>query len=212
MASCLYEGDGQKVRPALNCTSLVLCRYIGDVWECVPLRAANIGAGVVGAGFGLRCLMSSPVTVLRDGRLGLRVRCSRWPRSDKRSFLGMGWIVLDSVHASWKSLIESSVSALAAAAAVAGLGMVAAKMSRMAGVIRPEADCRRRPSSACGASGACPKALSVISNQAGWSGMEVCWGWASIIAVRASAGWKVDGDFVVFLRFVEHQLANASWC
>lgn len=104
------------------------------------------------------------------------------------------------------------MSALAAAAAVAGLGMVAARMSRIAGVIRPEADCRRRPSSACGDSGACPKASSVISDQDGWSGMEVCCGWASIIAVRASVGWKIGGDFVVFLRFVEHQLASASWC
>ena len=75
----------------------------------------------------------------------------------------MGWIVLDSVHTSWKSLIESSVSALA----FAGLGIVAAKISRMAGVIRPEADWRRRPSSACDADGACPKASSVISDQAG---------------------------------------------
>lgn len=164
------------VRPALNCTSLVLLRYTGDVWVCVPLRAANMGAGVVGVGFGLRCLMSSPVTVSGGGCLGLRVRYSRWPRSDRKSFLGTGWIVLDSVHASWKSLIESSVSALAAAAAVAGLGMVAAKISRMAGVIRPEADWRRRQSSTCGAEGACPKASSVISDQAGWSGMEVCCG------------------------------------
>ena len=68
------------------------------------------------------------------------------------------------------------MSALAAAAAVAGLGMVAANISRIAGVIKPEADWRRRPSSACGAAGACPKASSVISDQAGWSGMEVCCG------------------------------------
>ena len=146
------------------------------------------------------------------GRLGLRVRYSRWPRSDRRSFLGTGWIVLDSVHASWKSLIESSVSALAAVAAVAGLGMVAARISRMAGVIRPEADWRRRPSRACEAGGAWPKASFVISDQAGWSGMEVCCGWASIISVRASVGWKVGGDLVVFVRFVEHQLASASRC
>ena len=135
MAGCLCEGADQKVRPALNCTSLVLLRYIGDVWVCVPLRAANMGAGVVGAGLGFRCLMSSPVAVSGGGRLGLRVWYSRWPRSDRRSFLVIGWIVLDSVYASWKSLIESSVSALAAAAAVAGLGMVAAKISRMAAKI-----------------------------------------------------------------------------
>ena len=90
VAGWLCEGADQKVRPALNCASLVLLRYIGDVWVCVPLRAANMGAGVVGVGFGLRCLMSSPVTVSGGGRLGLRVRYSRWPRSDRRSFLGMG--------------------------------------------------------------------------------------------------------------------------
>ena len=36
-------------------------------------------------------------------------------------------------------------------------------------------------------------------------------GQASFLFVRVSGG-KLGGDFVVFLRFVEHQLASASWC
>lgn len=43
-----------------------------------------------------------------------------------------------------KSLIVSSVNELAAEAAVAEFGMVAANISWMAGVMRPEADWRRR--------------------------------------------------------------------
>ena len=70
VAGCLCEGTDQKVRPALKCTSVVLLRNIGDVWVCVPLRAANMGAGVVGAGFGLRCLMSSPEAVSGAGVWG----------------------------------------------------------------------------------------------------------------------------------------------
>ena len=64
------------------------------------------------------------------GRLGLRARCNPWRLAQREGvYFGIGWIVLDSVHASWKSLIVSSVSELAAEAAVAGFGMVAANIS-----------------------------------------------------------------------------------
>lgn len=212
VASSRTAGFDQCVRPALKSMPVVLPRYAGDVCVCVPLRAANMGAGEVGEGLGLRCLMSSPVIVSGGGRLGLRARCNRWPRSERRSFFGIGWIVLDSVHASWKSLIVSSVNELAAEAAVAGFGMVAANISCMAGVMRPEADWRRRLSSACGDAGAFPNASSVSAAHAGCSGMDVCCGCANIIAARASAGWKVGGAFSAFLRLVAHQLARASWC
>ena len=83
-------------------------------------------------------------------------------------------MLLDSVHAAWKSWMTSSESFLCAVAPVAWFGIVAAMTSRIWGVRMPAAVVRREISGPVG--WICARQFETSWSHDGWRGIFVCGG------------------------------------